>query len=132
MSIKKKILQRFGWRADGQEGMTTPLGVEASFELTYRFLKIGILHLEEGCWTFKYAEEFKMQSRIKPLPDFPDVDRIYESEELYPFFALRIPGAGQLKAKGLKLETEEGKSEIELLKRFGRETISNPFVLIPA
>ncbi len=129
--IIKKIMYKIGWKAEGQEGYTTPANVDAAFELTYRVLKIGTLTLHNGVWTFEYSKEFKSQSRIKPLPDFSDVNRVYQSEELYPFFALRIPGAGQLKAKGMELLTEKDKSAVEMLIRFGRETISNPFTLVP-
>ncbi len=105
------------------EDLFTPKDVEVSFALTYRNLQIGFLSLKAGEWTFQYSEGFKKQDRIKPLLDFPNVNKIYISEELYPFFTQRIPGAGQSIRKAEKLD------EVGLLKKFGKQTISNPFLL---
>jgi len=64
------------------------------------------------------------------LPDFPKVEKIYNSEELYPFFVQRIPGLGQTKVKeAIAEENIDEHNEAALLKRFGRFTITNPFEL---
>jgi HipA N-terminal domain len=118
----KNILKLFK-SEEGQEDFYTPTDVEVVFSLTYRALEIGTLSLNEGQWTFQYSESFKKQDKIKPLLDFPNVNRKYTSEELYPFFIQRIPGVGQNARKF------ENLSEVELLKKFGKQTISNPFVL---
>ena len=93
------------------------------FELTYRSLQIGALSLNAGEWSFRYSEAFKNQDKIKPLLDFPDVNKVYASEELYPFFTQRIPGVGQ------NVRKQKNLNEVDLLKKFGKQTISNPFVL---
>jgi hypothetical protein len=118
----KNILKLFK-SEEGQEDFYTPTDVEVVFSLTYRALEIGTLSLNEGQWTFQYSESFKKQDKIKPLLDFPNVNRKYTSEELYPFFIQRIPGVGQ------NVRKFENLSEVELLKKFGKQTISNPFVL---
>jgi HipA N-terminal domain len=118
----KNILKLFK-SEEGQEDFYTPTDVEVVFSLTYRALEIGTLSLNEGQWTFQYSESFKKQDKIKPLLDFPNVNRKYTSEELYPFFIQRIPGVGQNARKF------ENLSEVDLLKKFGKQTISNPFVL---
>jgi HipA N-terminal domain len=118
----KHILKLFK-SEEGQEDFYTPTDVEVVFSLTYRALEIGTLSLNEGQWTFQYSESFKKQDKIKPLLDFPNVNRKYTSEELYPFFIQRIPGVGQNARKF------ENLSEVDLLKKFGKQTISNPFVL---
>lgn len=118
----KRILKLFK-SEDGQEDFYTPTDVESVFQLTYRSLEIGTLRLNAGEWTFQYSEAFKNQDKIKPLLDFPDVNKKYISEELYPFFSQRIPGVGQ------NVRKTENLNEVDLLKKFGKQTITNPFVL---
>jgi HipA-like protein len=123
--LKKKL-----WKSEGQEAMSTPEDVEVIFQLTYRKLEVGILSLKAGKWTFQYAEAFKAQDKIKPLTDFPDLNKVYISRELYPFFLSRIPGAGQTRfQETIKREHVNPNNLVELLKRFGQQTISNSFVL---
>ncbi len=125
----KELIKKL-WKSEGQETMFTPKDVEATFQLTYRKLEIGTLSLKAGKWTFRYAEVFKAQDKIKPLTDFPDLNKVYTSEELYPFFLSRIPGAGQPRFQEIvKREHINPNNEAELLKRFGQQTISNSFVL---
>lgn len=90
----KKLWNKYG-SIEGQEAIFTPTGVNVDFNLTYRNLIVGVLRLRDGEWCFKYSEEFKQQTQIKPLTDFPDVNKVYASKELYPFFVERIPGMGQ-------------------------------------
>lgn len=124
-SIKKLL-----WKVEGHENIYTPKDIDISFKLTIRKLEVGTLSLKNGIWTFKYAEVFKTQDQIKPLPDFPKVEKIYRSEELYPFFVQRIPGLGQTKVKETIAEEKiDEHNEAALLKRFGRFTITNPFEL---
>ena len=125
----KNIWKRL-WKSEGQEELFTPRDIETSFVLTWRRLEIGVLSLKEGKWTFRYSEDFKAQETVKPLTDFPDVNKVYSSEELYPFFLSRIPGSGQTKFQEIvKKEKIDPKNEAELLKRFGRQTIANSFIL---
>ena len=118
----KRILKFFK-SEEGQEDYYTPKDIDIVFSLTYRNLEIGTLSLNAGEWTFQYSEAFKNQNKIKPLLDFPHIHKIYTSEELYPFFTQRIPGAGQ------NLRKLENLNEVDLLKKYGKQTISNPFVL---
>lgn len=119
------------WRADGREDLITPKNVEAFFRLVFEDLEIGTLRLKEGLWCFTYSEAFKNQDRVKALVDFPDPGKTYYSEELPPFFAHRIPGLGQPKVqKILEKENIDAHNEADLLKRFGKLSISNPFQLL--
>lgn len=113
--------------SEGKEEFLTPENTIASFQLFFRALPVGTLSLRDGIWSFAYSDAFKSQTQFQPLPDFPNLNRIYESSGLYPFFLIRIPGSGQFKVKGIEIE----KNEVELLKRFGRTSIANPFVLRP-
>lgn len=118
------------WKSDGQEGILTPKDYDAVFELTFKDLVIGTLKLHEGVWTFAYSEAFKNQHAVKPLMDFPNVNKTYTSDELPPFFALRIPGLGQPKVQEvITKEKIDEHNEAKLLERFGKVSITNPFQL---
>jgi len=118
------------WKSEEQQELITPQNLEIQFKLIFNTLEIGTLILSKGKWTFVYSEAFKAQEEIKPLLDFPNLDKKYTSEDLYPFFVQRIPGLSQPKVKEiLEKEHIDIHNEALLLKRFGRYTISNPFEL---
>lgn len=97
------------------------------FYLKRNNLLIGTLTYDRGMWVFFYSPEFKMQDKIKPLTDFPLLDKIYNSKELYPFFISRIPGRGQV---SYQEAIKNGETDyVSLLKRFGRRTIANCYTL---
>jgi HipA-like protein len=124
----RTIFARF--RAEGHEEIQTPQDVTATFALRYRDLLVGVLHLREGVWHFKYSPEFRKQSELTPLVAFPDVSREYKSASLWPFFMSRIPGTSQPEIRELiRAEGLNEHSDVDLLRRFGARTISNPFVL---
>lgn len=119
------------WKVEGQEEMLTPTDEKIVFSLNYKNLTLGILKLEDGLWSFRYSEDFKRQDKIKPLSDFPILEMVYESQELYPFFLHRIPSTKQPKVqKAIKERNLDATNEAALLKFFGKESISNPFSLI--
>ena len=62
--------------------------------------------------------------------DFPDVDKVYESKELWQFFVMRIPSPEQpVVEEIIKREHIQEDDAVVLLKRFGEYTIANPFRL---
>jgi len=118
------------WISGGQEDFITPKETVVIFKLSYQNLLVGELKLEFGKWSFQYSEDFKNQDKLKPLPDFPSLEKVYESEELYPFFLHRIPSIKQPKVqKEIKENNLDATNEVDLLKFFGRESISNPYLL---
>ncbi len=122
-----------GYRAEDHEGIETPPNVDATFSLRYGDLPVGSLSLHNGAWKFHYSREFRAQYVVKPLVDFPDPDKEYRSQYLWPFFMARIPSVAQPQVKEtIEQEGLDQHSDVQLLKRFGERTISNPFVLEPA
>jgi len=102
----------------------------ASFNLTLDNLLVGTLKYENKKWIFEYSESFREAKGIKPLTNFPDIQKKYISEELWPFFSARIPSLSRSRVK--KAAEKQGIDEndlISLLDRFGRKTITNPFEL---
>jgi len=123
----KKIL----WKVDGMDFTDNPAGSKGAFQLKYGKQLIGILSYENNQWTFKYSDEFRANQVINPIIDFPDPDRIYTNEQLWPFFASRIPSLNQsFQFKKIDKAKIRQDDSVGLLRLFGNETITNPFRLL--
>lgn len=100
------------------------------FALNYHDLEMGSLKFLNNQWIFEYSELFKKQQEITPLIDFPDVDKTYKSEILWPFFSNRIPSAKQPKIQEyISKHPLESKNTAKLLEVFGEYSVNNPFRL---
>ncbi len=110
--------------------LTVAPDVQAEFLLFLSNLLVGKLSVIEGRWEFKYSDEFKLKTELRPLVEFPDLDKVYENDELWQFFASRIPSTEQPDVETV-LESENIAEDdlVALLKRFGKRTITNPFEL---
>lgn len=126
----KKIANAL-WHTEGMANRLTPDNLNTQFILSYNGLKIGILSINNSEWVFEYSEEFKNQGEVLPLSNFPNKNMIYKSKELWPFFASRIPTAAQLERKAAISHKKVERNEVNLLRKYGRRTITNPFVLQP-
>lgn len=128
-------LKRFwGSLAGGSTGSDQPpktlRAKKVEFRLLHGTLPIGSLTYEDGLWTFAYSDEFKKRLDLRPIVQFPDREKVYRSDELWPFFGMRIPSLKQPAVEKLVAEEHIDPSDrAELLKRFGRRTISNPYEL---
>lgn len=110
-----------------------PHNEKVTFLLEVDGLKIGTLKSNEGIWVFHYEDEFIKNGRLSysRLIGFPDLNKTYRNEVLWPFFRTRIPGLKQPAIQEiLKKEKIDENNEAALLKRFGHTTISNPYKLI--
>ena len=127
LSALKKL-----FRQEGHEHILTPQHEKARFELRYGDLAMGHLWLDEGVWHFAYTPEFRRQEAVKPLVDFPDTAKQYTSQALWPFFQFRIPSLEQPAVqRAIEEKALDEHDEVQLLRAFGKTTISNPFVLDP-
>jgi len=100
------------------------------FSLKVDDLEIGQLEAKDGIWVFRYSEEFRNQHRYRRLTGFSDLNKEYRSDELWPFFKTRIPGLKQpMIQEILAKENIDKSNEAMLLKRFGKNTMTNPYVL---
>lgn len=101
------------------------------FKLYLKELQVGELSCENGEWIFKYAPEFIDQNdKYHLIVGFPDLHKEYRSEILWPFFQIRIPGLGQPAIREIiERENLDINNEVQLLKRFGKKTLANPFLL---
>src|SRR5215217_2652021 len=117
-----------GWLNIGKN-VQAPRGGRATFRLTYDDLVMGTLSVQDGVWRFEYSDAFK-KSDLRPIVEFPDVDKVYEREDLWQFFAMRIPSPEQPEVgEIIRQERIDQDDAVTLLKRFGRRTIANPFQL---
>ena len=90
-----------------------PKNEEAKFILKVDTLCIGTLFCEKGDWYFKYAEDFKNHSdEYNLIVGFPDLNKTYKSNSLWPFFQIRIPGLKQPAIQEI-LKNEKGISTIK-------------------
>lgn len=108
-----------------------PKNQRITFKLKVDDLTLGVLTCENGEWKFAYTEEFKQdQQEYKRIVGFPHLDKVYRSDTLWPFFRIRIPGLKQPAIQEIIQEEKiDQANEAELLKRFGRRSISNPYEL---
>ena len=108
-----------------------PANAKATFELKIDKVVVGKLLCEDGVWKFMYTDEFKeLRNQYNHIAGFSNLDKVYSNETLWPFFQTRIPGLKQPAVKEiLKNEKINETNELELLKRFGKKTISNPYEL---
>lgn len=129
----KKI---FNWFSKGEEEVTLnlPKNEKAVFTLKIDNVEVGKLRCDNGLWEFVYSDEFKNEyyQDYKRIAGFPNLDRVYKRETLWPFFLVRIPGLKQPAIKEIiEKEKIDAENEVELLKRFGQKSIANPYELIP-
>ncbi len=126
------IKRLFSKSMDGSDlQVHLPEGANATFKLKVDSIVVRTLHCEYGEWIFKYTEEFKKNSdKYNPIAGFSQLDKVYHNETLWPFFQTRIPGLKQPAVKEIiEKEKINISNEFELLKRFGKKTISNPYEL---
>lgn len=126
----KSLLAKLFRNEEQPEDLNTPINVKAVFKLMYENLEIGVLSYESGTWSFEYSDAFKNQNELDVLIDFPQKNKKYEETYLWPFFAHRIPGLGQPQVRNIiERENIDPHNEVDLLKRFGKKSIANPFEL---
>lgn len=123
------------WFSKDPDEVTMPLtkDKDAKFLLLVDNIKVGYLCSRDGDWYFEYSEDFKKHLDYNLITGFPELNKVYKSDELWPFFRIRIPGLKQpVVQEILKKEKIDKDDEVELLKRFGKKTIANPYELVVA
>ena len=129
MAIKRLMDKAKEWLGFA-DSVKAPTEAHAKFLLTYDDLLVGTLTVEDGVWKFEYSDKFRAEDELRPIVEFPDVDKIYVNEDLWQFFASRIPSTEQPEVEEiLKREHVKEDDAVGLLKLFGRRTIANPFEL---
>ena len=96
-----------------------------AYKLMLDNILVGVLYKENDLWVFEYSDMFKKQDKYCPIVNFSDKNKKYVSKELFPFFTTRLPGKGQL-----KLRKEDNCDVDTLLKKYGKRSATNPFVML--
>ena len=123
MSIIEKI--KVFWHDSDETNLQAVKGSKGRFDLYLGSLLVGVLTYEDGEWRFAYSDDYKAQDKYEPLVNFPNLTQEYKSDQLWPFFASRLPGVSELK------ENERETTDIlTLLKKYGRHVITNPYKLV--
>lgn len=132
--MKEKIKNLFKkltpWSIDNE---FIPIGENTengTFQLLFENKVIGTLEYKNNKWIFKYSNEYKKEKFMLPLLNFPDINKIYEFEDLVPFFATRIPNLNQpYHQKKIDKYNGDKNNLVSMLKIFGGKSINNPFEL---
>lgn len=131
MTLRERAMSAFRKWLEREEETSTPK-TELSFKLKYRGLTVGVLQYQSGYWTFRYTDEFRQRDDLRPIVEFPEVDRTYQNTELWPFFAMRLPSTKQDAIRKVAAKEEiDITDEVQLLRRFGERTVANPYRLVP-
>jgi len=111
----------------------------ARFTLWYRPpsegpVTVGHLEFDSRMWSFWYDKEFKARGDLRPLEGFDELERVYRSSVLFPFFVVRIPDLDRRDVKRRLREEHISKPDpADLLRIFGRRVASSPaFELVPS
>ncbi|MBR5957425.1 MAG: hypothetical protein IKZ99_03595 [Salinivirgaceae bacterium] len=123
MNIKEKI--KIFWHDSDETNLQAIKGSKGRFDLMLGVLPVGVLSYDDGIWKFFYSDEYKSQNKYEPLVNFPNLEQIYTSDQLWPFFASRLPGLSELKEK-----EKESMDMLTLLKKYGQHVITNPYKLV--
>lgn len=87
-------------------------------QATRTLVHVGWLVFTGDEFTFSYVDEIKTHERFQPFPAFPALDETYRSDDLFPYFAIRLTSTADphyevvLDALGL---TREEATPVELL-----------------
>ena len=95
---------------------------------------VGHLQFDGSTWTFFYDDQYKRRLDLRPIEGFDDIEKVYQSSVLFPFFAVRIPDTDRDDVKRKIEESRLRDPELaDLLRLFGRRAVSSPaFELLPA
>lgn len=93
--------------------------------------KIGSLRKEGETFVFKYDDEYARSPTAVAIPAFPDLQKEYRAERLWPFFGVRLPAVEredvQRAMRGKDIEDDDvlrllgelSKRAVSSLYRFG-------------
>lgn len=93
-----------------------------------KHLVVGELGRDGNEFVFTYDPRFAATPGALPLPGLPDLARTYRDEELFPFFAVRLPPARRedVREALLRLQIEEGDA-LRMLGALAKKAVSSPY-----
>lgn len=121
------------FRKEESESSEVATSRDTVFILKVDSIELAKLSCSNGFWEFEYTESFKKlySKEYNLIAGFPDLNKKYRKKSLWPFFLTRIPGLKQPAVKEIiEKEKIDVGDQVELLKRFGHRSISNPYQLV--
>lgn len=73
-----------------RDRVTRRLAVAWQNPVTRQITPIGLLEYDGELYSFTYIQNADDTLEFRPLPGFPDLFRLYQSENLFPLFAQRV------------------------------------------
>lgn len=105
-------------------------GPPPSIQLLFNGTPVAELSkVPQGNYFFKYLPDFE-RLNLAPLPGFPDLSRVYEAQEIFPFFQERIPDTRRPEIR--EWIRKHGLSEddkLSLLAALGRKAVTDSYEL---
>ena len=101
---------------------------------TRSLVHVGWLEFTGTEFRFSYLDEVRSHPRFRPFPAFPVLEETYTSEDLFPYFAVRLTSAADpeygavLDALGL---SREDATPVELLARSPSESPHDTIQVVP-
>ncbi|MCE2543284.1 MAG: hypothetical protein J4F30_07610 [Acidobacteria bacterium] len=114
-------------------GKDAPQGRSGEFVLIYEpsgepRVTVGHLAYDGHEWTFSYDEDYKRhRPELRPIEGFSELNKVYRSSVLFPFFRVRIPDVRRPDVEGLLKEKRvRNPGQAELLRIFGKHAAASP------
>lgn len=127
-----KVLRYLRGVSSGRGAEAVDCSSAAEFVLVLGQLPMLVLSRNANGWTMRYTDEFKKQTQIAPLVPFPELNKVYRSTELWPFFSVRVPSIARPEVERTVREEHLDYNDVAaMLRRFGRKSIADPFELRP-
>lgn len=89
--LLKQEVSAWGTQLPRATNVTGTAAVEVYLETRHGRVTLGTLSKEGQEFVFRYDPDFAHGESSKPISAFPDLEREYRTEELWPFFAVRVP-----------------------------------------
>ncbi|MCM2334357.1 MAG: HipA N-terminal domain-containing protein [Anaeromyxobacteraceae bacterium] len=102
--------------------------VEVYLETRQGRVTLGTLTKEGQEFVFRYDPRFAKAADSTPISAFPDLDREYRAEELWPFFAVRIPPVDREDVRqAMEKRHIPEKDVLRLLAELSGRGVSSPY-----
>jgi HipA-like protein len=124
----KRELSAWGAQAPKARQVTGTTAVEVAVSTRAGKRVLGLLTKEGAEFVFRYDPVFALAKDAKPISAFPDLDQEYRSEDLWPFFAVRLPPVEREDVKRALAQHHIPESDVlRLLAELSRRGVSSPY-----
>ena len=124
----KRELSAWGTQPPKARQVTGTTAVEVAVSTRAGKRVLGLLTKEGGEFVFRYDPTFARAQDAMPISAFPDLDQEYRSEDLWPFFAVRLSPVEREDVKRALEQRHIPESDVlRLLAELSRRGVSSPY-----